>query len=91
MWNTAKTYLYAAVAAVLGVLSLAVTILTKRNRTLKDQRDDAREHADHAVNIIQHDIRVEELADQAERELQEQLENEEPPEELIDPNKDWQI
>jgi hypothetical protein len=53
-----KTYWTAFVAAVLGVLVIAVTYLTKRNRTLSRQRDEARQHADDAIDVIRHDQEV---------------------------------
>ena len=89
MLATLKLYWRAAVGAVLGALGIAVSVLAKRNRTLKDERDDAREHADHAVEVITRDNEIEEQADAKLAEAVRALNDGELPEELLDPNRGW--
>ena len=84
-----KLYWHAVVGAVLGVLSIAVTVLAKRNKTLKEQRDDAREHADHAVEVIIQDEEISADADARIASALRDLNDGELPEELLDPNRGW--
>ena len=53
-----KTYWTAFVVAAISALGIAVSLLAKRNRTLAKQRDEAREHSDHAIDVIESDIEV---------------------------------
>ena len=84
-----KTYWTAFVAAALGVLAIAVTVLSKSNAKLRRQRDTANAGLDHAREVIEEDIEVEEQVDKRLADAANEIANGSAPGELTDPNADW--
>ena len=76
-------------AAVISALGIAVTVLAKMLKRRTEQRDDARESADHAVEVIIQDEEISADADARLAEAIRQLNDGELPDELLDPNEGW--
>jgi len=84
-----KTYGTALVAALLGVLSIAVTVLAKSNSRLRRQKDTANAGLDHAREVIEEDIEVDEQVDKRLADAANEIASGSAPSELTDPNKSW--
>lgn len=89
IWAKVKTYWTALVAAVLGVLVIAVNVLLKRNRKLRQQRDTANANLDHAKEVIKDDLEINEQVDERLAEAAREISAGSAPSELTDPNDNW--
>lgn len=89
IWAKVKTYWTALVGAVLGVLVIAVNVLLKRNRTLRQQRDAADAGLEHARDVIEDDLEINEQVDERLAEAAREISSGSAPSELLNPNDNW--
>ena len=89
LWTKLKLYWAAFVAAALGVLLLAVNVLAKNNAKLRRQRDTANAGLDHARDVIEDDLEIEEQADRRLADAANEIAQGSAPSELTNPNDNW--
>lgn len=84
-----KTKLLAITAGAVAVLGVIVSVLARRNATLKQQRDKAKATADHAIEVIEKDTSINEQEDIRLKEAKDEISTDHHSSELSDPN-DWE-
>jgi len=89
MLSTLKTYATAIVATVIGVLLVAVRVLTSQNSKLRRRVETSQAHVRHAKNVLNKDKEVDEQADVHLAEVAHEIEEGKHPSELTDANADW--
>ena len=89
MFTTIKTYATAIVAGVIGVLLVAVRVLTGRNRRLKKKNERMEAQRKHTKLILEQDIVIDEQTDIHLSEVAREVESGNHPSELTQPNDPW--
>jgi len=89
IWSKFKTYIIVAVGAVGSVLLIAVRVLAGRNKKLSMENKVVKKEKEHAIKVMEQDIRIDEQIDTHLAEAAKEVEEGKHPSELTDPNKEW--
>jgi len=89
LWSSVSTYAIAIAAGAFGVLLIAVRVLSGQNRRLRKKIGVAEATRDHAIDVLEQDMDINEQEDIHLAEALRELNDEGHSTELDDPN-DWE-